>query len=203
MAYTDTRNMKIIVGDHDYKKTGETKYETTYLIETLRSHENYSSSAAYPYSDIALVRTSSTIKFNRGVGPACLPTLALWAATTFFDNKDLVVPGWGMLIYAGQSSDVLLKTTLLGYSNINCNKSLPEEKIISSQLCTYKKSYDTCQKDSGGSLYYLSGGRKFTVGIVSYGFYCGSLYPSVNTRVSSFLTWIRTNTNGAFFCTKS
>lgn len=95
-----------------------------------------------------------------------------------------------------------MKTTLNGYSNVNCVKALPAYSVTTTQLCTYASGTDTCQRDSGGSLYYVSTGRKFAVGIVSYGVYCATSVPSVNTRVSSFRAWIDTNTNKAFFCNK-
>lgn len=36
-------------------------------------------------------------------------------------------------------------------------------------------------------------------GIITAGSGCASSYPSINTRVSSFVTWIKQNTPGAVY----
>lgn len=104
--------------------------------------------------------------------------------------------------FGENSPNMLMKTTLSGFSNANCIKALPTYNVTSTQLCTFTKGTDSCQRDSGGSLYFTSTGRKFTVATVSYGVYCASSQPSVNTRITSFRTWITANTNGSFFCNK-
>lgn len=69
-----------------------------------------------------------------------------------------------------------------------------------SQLCTYTMYKDTCQYDSGGSFYWTYGGRVYSVAIVSYGVGCASTDPSVNTRVTSFLTWIENKIGANTLC---
>lgn len=48
------------------------------------------------------------------------------------------------------------------------------------------RARDTCGKDSGGGLYWLAG-RQYAIGVISYGTYCASKYPSVNTRITSHI----------------
>ena len=50
-----------------------------------------------------------------------------------------------------------------------------------------------CPGDNGGALMMFSTSQQWTlVGIISYGWNClNSTYPSVNTRVTYFLDWIR------------
>lgn len=61
---------------------------------------------------------------------------------------------------------------------------------------------DSCQRDSGGNLYWSYNNRQYTVGIVSYGKACASKYPSVNTRVTAYLSWISEQLSGEFLCDK-
>lgn len=96
VAYTLIANMKILIGDHNIATVGETRYEAQYDVSTIRTHELFDKNSQTQYNDIALVKPTKPITFNRGVGPACLPP-AGWAAVTFFDGKPLLVPGWGTL----------------------------------------------------------------------------------------------------------
>lgn len=48
-----------------------------------------------------------------------------------------------------------------------------------------------CSGDSGGPLVASNGNRDAVVGIVSYGPHCSTPYPSVYTRISWFVDWIR------------
>lgn len=96
VSYTQIADMKILVGDHNIQTVGESKYEASYDVSTIRVHENFNKNSVTQYNDIALVGTTYPIKFGRGVSPACLPPTA-WAATTFFDLKAIQAAGWGTL----------------------------------------------------------------------------------------------------------
>lgn len=93
---------------------------------------------------------------------------------------------------------------------LTVQKYAPTRKVqnnlqISSVLWIYNvivSGTDSCQKDSGGSLYWTYSGRQYTIGIVSYGTFCAGAYPSVNTRVTSYITWIEDQLAGAFICKK-
>lgn len=50
--------------------------------------------------------------------------------------------------------------------------------------------YLNLQRDSGGVLYWTVGRRKYAAGIVSSGVACASEFPSVNTRITSYIGWI-------------
>lgn len=96
VGYTKIADMKLLVGDHNITNTGETKYERQYDVSTIRVHELFNKDSTELHHDIALVKTTTPIKFNRGVGPACLPP-ATWNVVTFFDTKPLLAAGWGTL----------------------------------------------------------------------------------------------------------
>jgi secreted trypsin-like serine protease len=59
---------------------------------------------------------------------------------------------------------------------------------------------DACQGDSGGGLYIernLLNNRRYTIdGVVSYGDQCASrMKPGIYTRVSTYVDWIRENSD--------
>lgn len=67
--------------------------------------------------------------------------------------------------------------------------------ISVSQYCAYdpKKITDSCNGDSGGPLQVFLNNNSYVphvVGIVSFGVGCGSEYPTIYTRVASYLDWI-------------
>jgi len=193
-------NLGVLVGDHDISQAVDTPYPALYQAQQIIKHESYvPSGATNPSNDIALVKTWDQIRWKRTIGPACLPfSFNVAGVETYFNNRYLVALGWGTTVFAGPSSNVLRKTSLQVISSTTCNTSYGD--ITSAKICTHSPNTDTCQKDSGGSLYWTASGRQYTIGIVSYGTGCGGTTPSVNTRVTSYLTWIQTKLGGAFVC---
>lgn len=115
----------------------------------------------------------------------------------YFDNQNLETAGWGTIEFAGPQPDILQKTSVKVLPYKKCDDSLTNQ----AKLCAFTQYTDTCQRDSGGSLYFTQMSRRYSVAIVSYGEACG-IKPSVNTRVTSYLLWIRINTGYAYLCNK-
>ena len=106
--------------------------------------------------------------------------------------------GWGTTEFSGPESDTLQKVNLTIISNYDCSIQLSQMPIFFSQVCTYTPHKDACQFDSGGPLFWHDNqsNRLQQVGIISYGMACASTSPSVNTRVTSYLTWIVSKSPG-------
>jgi hypothetical protein len=60
-----------IQGDHDISTGDETDYAALYGVFDIIIHSEYTEAPIE--NDIALVKTSSQIVYNVGVGPTCLP----------------------------------------------------------------------------------------------------------------------------------
>lgn len=76
--------------------------------------------------------------------------------------------------------------------------------IVNAQICTgfWAGTVDTCQGDSGGPLFVKRGTTFIQIGIVSYGTQCAvKMASAVNIRVSSFHTWICSNSRLQSICT--
>lgn len=86
-------------------------------------------------------------------------------------------------------------TTILDYNKF-ANQKAFRNGIHVSQYCVYDPAHksDSCEGDSGGPLQLIQSDSDLAqiVGIVSYGIGCGSVLPSIYTRVSYFLYWIET-----------
>ncbi|KAJ6647068.1 Venom serine protease [Pseudolycoriella hygida] len=177
----------VLVGDHDTTKGTDTNEARVYAILRYIEHPNYSSET--DLNDIGLVQTVLQMTWSRGVGPVCLP---FNDANSDFAGVDVIATGWGTTEFGGRKSDYLQKVdlTVLKNDDPRCKSAYPN--IQKSQVCTYKEGKDTCQFDSGGGLYYrgLTGSRNFLIGKVSLGDGCASATPSLNTRITEFMSWI-------------
>lgn len=137
--------------------------------------------------------------FNGGVGPVCLP---FKYQTATFEGRRVEALGWGTTEFGGPVSNRLRKVSLNVTSQSMCQAAYPN-KINSGQFCTYSRGKDTCNSDSGGPLMYTDttgNNLLYQIGIASYGLYCASTTPSVNTRVAAYLDWIMNEARYAIFC---
>ncbi|EDV35693.1 uncharacterized protein Dana_GF12348 [Drosophila ananassae] len=193
--------LRVVVGEHDLASAYETFATRRYDLETLILHEDFSQANGQPRNDIALLKTRSPIAWSRNVGPACLPL-------QFTDDgkklplagHQVVAAGWGTTSYGGPQTHRLLKTTLDVIDSQRCRQTLTSAVVPSHTFCTYTPGRDTCQYDSGGALYERIHGRLVAVGIVSFGQGCATQQPSVNTRVASFIKWIRAKSPEVSYC---
>ncbi|XP_061389443.1 CUB and peptidase domain-containing protein 2-like [Musca vetustissima] len=185
----------IKAGDHNLAIDTETKYAMNYYVAQIIQHPGYSSRPTM-INDISLLRTTSPIEWSRGVGPMCLPPPGTTETDFTYTYVDLV--GWGTKSFAGAYSDTLQKTTVIITDNESCARTYNDTTIYPSQVCTYDytgTSRDSCQYDSGGPVIRRTL-RQYILGCISFGKFCGQggYATGVNTRVSSYLTWIYQNT---------
>lgn len=86
-------------------------------------------------------------------------------------------------------------STILDYNKWADQKAI-RNGIHKSQYCVYDPDHksDSCEGDSGGPLQYIQSKSSLAqiVGIVSYGIGCGTILPSIYTRVSYYSYWIET-----------
>ncbi|XP_073844814.1 venom serine protease [Musca autumnalis] len=185
----------IKAGDHNLAITTETKYAVNYYVQQIIQHPGYSSSPTM-INDISLLKTTTAIEWSRGVGPMCLPPPGTTETDFTYTYVDLV--GWGTTSFAGAYSDYLQKTTVIITDNDSCARTYNDTSIYPSQVCTYDytgNSRDSCQYDSGGPVIRRAT-RQYILGCISFGKFCGQggYATGVNTRISSYLTWIYQNT---------
>ncbi|KAL9916825.1 trypsin 5G1-like isoform 1-T5 [Glossina fuscipes fuscipes] len=156
-------------------------------IKRFIKHPEYNATSIY--HDIALVELED-VRHDISVFQGCL-----WLENGIPDNN-VTALGYGHTSFAGQSSDQLLKASLMVIPNEECEKYYQTDRDVASSgladthLCAGdpEHSRDTCQGDSGGPLVMDTG--KFIVGITSFGFGCAGAAPSIYTRVSSYIDWI-------------
>ncbi|XP_049871771.1 serine protease snake-like [Pectinophora gossypiella] len=167
-------------------------------ILEFRKHPSYRP-PPYKTYDIAVVELAKRVKFNKFIQPACLLNQQVDSAT---------VTGWGVVdtvLYSTNTSDKLKVAEVDIVPTKRCNKLLRAKRteqfwkaVRSDQICATRLngSADACGGDSGGPLQsVLSVNTKKTIynviGVTSFGFKCGvSKFPSIYTRVNSYIDWI-------------
>ncbi|XP_016970159.1 uncharacterized protein LOC108037990 [Drosophila rhopaloa] len=195
--------LRVVVGEHDLASAYETFATRRYDLEALILHEEFSQANGQPRNDIALLRTRTPIVWSRNVGPACLPLQPTEDGRKLpLAGHQVVAAGWGTTSYGGPQTHRLLKATLDVIDGQQCRQTLISAGggVPPHSFCTYTPGRDICQYDSGGALYERINGRLVAVGIVSFGQACATQQPSVNTRVASFIKWIRSKSPEVAYC---
>ena len=184
-------DIQVLVGDHDISMAADTNFTRTLPPIDIIRHENFTPTTEA--NDIALVRTKITL--NENVDVVCLP----WALQneTF---PTVTVAGWGTTSIGGSRTSILRKVDLTTITNTACAMQLTN--IVDSSLCTLTPNKDTCQFDTGTGLFYQNptSSRVYVVGVVGKVAECAGSKPRINTRVTSYLDWIRRKATGAVFC---
>ncbi|XP_044258893.1 serine protease nudel-like [Tribolium madens] len=161
-------------------------------------HESYNKRSLK--NDIALMKLSKPVRFNRYVRPICLPS-EMTAGDDFLrgpkPNTVCVTVGWGATVEHGTDPDHLREVEV---------PILPTCKHIEDkegdEICAglSEGGRDACQGDSGGPLMCQNEKNRsqwYLAGIVSHGEGCARPNePGVYTKVSKYIGWIHENING-------
>ncbi|XP_036141753.1 chymotrypsin-2 [Monomorium pharaonis] len=152
-------------------------------------HPRYNSADSW-INDIALLKVKTPFKKSVYVGHVPLPPKGHAVKA----NDIAIVSGWGRLWQGGPTTTKLQRVNIViadqdyckyKYNNMGLN-------VYPTQVCAYDPSIQkgSCHGDSGGPL--TVGGK--LVGLVSWANGCASTtYPTVYTRVVSYLDWIADN----------
>lgn len=177
----------VLVGDVDYTTGTDTNTAALYQVSAFIVHPNFDPKTRL--NDIALIKLAKPVTFNAGVRAALLPS-----TNQLFTNSKVDLAGWGATSMGGLDSTKLQKTQTTVITNTACAQyygTLPN-----SQLCTFTRGTGSCSKDTGGPLTLKIQQQTFVVGVISYAMGCASSYPEVNTRVTSYVPWIKSNAPG-------
>ncbi|XP_062597771.1 elastase-1-like [Saccostrea cucullata] len=186
---------RLLLGEHQFSVTAGT--EQTITLSNILMHPQYSDSAGGFPHDIAILRLSSPAKLNEFVKVATLPTST---STSFYNGRTCYITGWGRLSGGGSLPDTLQEAQTTVISHSNCRSALGMSGLLYLQegphVCVYTGSNGACNGDSGGPLVCDVNGVWELAGATSWGLQnCPTSSPTVYTRVSNYLSWIRQNTD--------
>ncbi|XP_018571537.1 chymotrypsin-like [Anoplophora glabripennis] len=183
--------VEVILGVHNISEIETTQIKLQ--SESITLHENFKEdvSAYVSENDIAVIALEESVTLTDSIQLVKLPSGDEPEET--YVNKTGKVSGWGQTDAYNSSS---LSSVLLSLENT----------IISNEECTLVyndlKNYDICMKTVEGESPCVGDyGSPLVVDQVQVGIasqnvmYCIPGYPFVFTRVSSFLDWIKVNTD--------
>ena len=166
-----------------------------FTIDTIDVHPGYGADCKNCplYNDLALLKLTDHIQFDKNIRHICLPT-----KEETLEQTELIVTGWGKTETADRSN-VLLKVSLKFVDNKKCETIFQEQagldiQIRETQFCAQGDlGSDSCTGDSGGPLINLNGiFKNQIVGIVSTGASsCISRFPAFYTNVFEYVKYIQ------------
>lgn len=115
--------------------------------------------------------------------------------------------GWG--VYETENdeiSDFLRAVNLTIVTQQRCQEYYSQKHNVTiaiPQICSFETGKDACNFDSGGPLVWFdttNTNRYQLLGIISYAPGCATDAPAVNTRVTSYVSWILNKTPDASYC---
>ncbi|XP_054456562.1 hyaluronan-binding protein 2-like [Anoplopoma fimbria] len=177
----------------------EESTEQTIKVEEAIRHENYRETPSAVYNDIALLRLKGAdgvcANETQFVKIACLPDAQLP------DGMECKISGWGVTEDSELGSNHLRDANVLLIGQEKCSEPKVYGRVLDNTMfCAghLQGGVDSCQGDSGGPLTCDQNNSAVIYGLVSWGDQCGRKNkPGVYTRVTNFLTWIRSKTQAA------
>jgi V8-like Glu-specific endopeptidase len=152
-------------------------------------HPGYSGSTLA--NDIALIRLVSPVSLNTGAMLSTVATDEAWA----LPGQGVVTAGWGRTSNQTYSTSVVLKQVDIAVATPAACKQTWGKYVGETQICVSTPSVGPCNGDSGGPLMASNrAGGHVLVGLTSFGptASCADRnQPTVYTRVSSYIDWIR------------
>uniref|UniRef100_T1JCW8 Peptidase S1 domain-containing protein n=1 Tax=Strigamia maritima TaxID=126957 RepID=T1JCW8_STRMM len=179
------------LGEYDWSTIND-GFHVNFQVQNFILHPKFIRLVAY--NDIAIIRLTSPVYQADTIKSICLPP------NKSFAGEKATVAGWGATdINIGVPSHVLQKLDLQVLSQESCRSFFHGSSMYlnKDKLCAWAQNKDSCKGDSGGPLAWQnqSTKRHYLIGIISMGFRCGETnMPGLYTRITSYIDWIKSNT---------
>lgn len=166
------------------------------LIQTINSanfiqHKSYNSILLN--NDISLIKLNSVVSDTPGIATIDLPKES--SSYSEYVGDDVIISGWGLTKDGATAVATNLQYAIVKViSNDECKQTYGSLTISSKNICTATPNgTSTCSGDSGGPMVY----EGTQIGVTSFVHRdgCQSGAPAGFVRVTSYLTWIKENTD--------
>ncbi|XP_029806034.1 granzyme B-like [Suricata suricatta] len=185
-AHCGGSTINVTLGAHNIKKQEKTQQ----IIPVRRAIPHPDYNPKNYANDIMLLQLAKKAKLTAAVRPLGLPR----GKSQVKPGQVCSVAGWGQ-VAKGRYPDTLQEVELIVQEDRECESRFPRHYDHNTQLCVGdpKEKKASFKGDSGGPLLCNSVAH----GIVSYGSNTGAP-PRVNTKVTSFLPWIKKMMKGLY-----
>ncbi|XP_031838672.1 chymotrypsin-2-like [Nomia melanderi] len=182
LLFETADNIQVIAGTVDVDDR-----VSVHKVEKMIVHEKFSMEDSF-INDIALLKVKTPFSISPRVSTVPLPKMS----DVIPADTPAIVSGWGALAVNGPAPKKLQKALIFITEQKICkNAYIPMNMTVhDSHICANYPPGEkgACNGDSGGPL--TVNGK--IVGIVSWSYWCAlPNYPTVYTRVTSFLDWIQ------------
>jgi elastase-2 len=188
-------NVRVIAGLHQQNDLSGTQIANA---ASLTVHGDYGTGTASYSNDIAIINLASSISQGGNVQYATLPA----NNNNNYAGVTCELSGWGRTDATNNLPNTLQKTSIPVITTNQCDNAMSGvggANVWDNHICVQDPQGNTgaCNGDSGGPLNCPDGGTRVvgvTSWVVSSGLgACLPAYPSVYTRVGSYLAWINNN----------
>ncbi|XP_055846211.1 brachyurin-like [Episyrphus balteatus] len=175
-----------------YNQTEPNRKVMTVSGRSIKVHENWQSDELV--NDVCLLKLPEEVELSESIAIADLPR----DDSRDFFNENVIASGWGLASDDSNTISPVLKYAKMNViRNFICNLYF-FGSIKDTNICTSgKNGISTCNGDSGGPIVLDKSPEKNTtvIGITSFGaaLGCEKGWPSVYTRVTKYLGWIKKN----------
>jgi len=163
-------------------------YEQTIDVKRIILHPSWDTDGDCMPNDIALLELSHAPTLNKNVQIAKVA-----ASGSSFLSQECVLSGWGTITpETGAMAETLKEVNITKISESLC-RAYWGNCINSGHICVHggRDKTGACMGDSGGPMM-CGSGHDILAGVTSWGENtCSGDYPSVYTRVSSYLPWMQ------------
>merc|ERR1711976_20671 len=180
-------SVTVVLGKHDRRRTSGNEVRLTSY--DITPHESFRGSAPFP-NDIALIKLPREGLSTRYYAPVALPSSS---SQDFGPTDTCYITGWGRTLGTGDEN--ILQELRIRANTLSECRDVWGSLILDSHICVGDGNSGSCNGDSGGPLVCRKSGQWVLAGATSWGIRGCNVpgFPSVYTRVSSFLSWINAN----------
>ncbi|KAK6165603.1 hypothetical protein SNE40_022501 [Patella caerulea] len=184
-------DLQVVAGGHFLQTPSQ--YESSSVASRVIQHSSYDSNGIGFPNDIGLIELVSPIDENGGIKYATLPPND---SNDYSGVAECYITGWGRTTDGGPLPNALQVTPTNVITNSACRSALGITGFLGvrdTNVCVDGSgSSSACNGDSGGPAVCNVNGEMHVVGVTSWGLTgCPVSSPSVYTRNSKYLSWIR------------
>jgi len=147
-------------------------------------------------NDIAIIRFSTPYDLSTPtIKSMCLPPSA---TTSYVENPNCYITGWGATEPGGQQSEPLKRISTDVLRDEHCYLRMNNRTVLPTEVCAFDEVSRTetpCDGDMGGALGCVWNARFYVAGIGSFvDSNCNATQPQIYTNVPKYVDWIHSVT---------